>query len=86
MSTSESLLVYPNPFYDFFTITFNKIIPTKAEIVIFKGTGRRVFQQDYYTISNAKITVAPINLNSGIYYVRINFENGSSESIKIIKK
>ena len=86
LSTSESLLVYPNPFYDFFTITFNKIIPTKAEIVIFEGTGRRVFQQDYYTISNAKITVAPINLNSGIYYVRINFENGSSESFKTIKK
>jgi uncharacterized lipoprotein YddW (UPF0748 family) len=86
LSTSESLTVYPIPFYDFFTIIFNKSITTNAEILIFEGTGKPVFQQNYYTISNSKITVAPINLASGIYYVTVNFENGNSESFKIIKK
>jgi uncharacterized lipoprotein YddW (UPF0748 family) len=86
LSTSESLTVYPSPFYDFFTIIFNESITTNAEILIFEGTGKPVFQQNYYTISNSKITVAPINLASGIYYVKVNFENGNSESFKIIKK
>ena len=78
--------VYPNPFYDAFTIEFNKSISNIVQVSIFEGTGKQVWQQNVDTNADSKLIVSPYNLNAGIFYVRVNFENGSSESFKVIKK
>ena len=78
--------VYPNPFYDAFTIEFNKSISNIVQVSIFEGTGKQVWQQNVDNNADSKLIVSPSNLNTGIYYVRVNFENGISESFKVIKK
>ncbi|MBP6588343.1 MAG: T9SS type A sorting domain-containing protein [Flavobacterium sp.] len=35
---------------------------------------------------NSKITVTPMNMTNGIYFVKISSEDGTSESFKIIKQ
>ena len=86
LNTSQLVSVYPNPFDSEFTINLNESISNTAIVSIYEGTGKQVWQQKFDINTNSKIKIAPTNLNSGIYYVRIDFENGTSESFKIIKK
>ncbi|MBP4139349.1 family 10 glycosylhydrolase [Flavobacterium geliluteum] len=86
LRTNQLFSVYPNPFSDVFTIELNNASFNKARITIFDPSGIQVWQQDFESRLDSKILVQPTNVESGIYFVRINFENGSSESFKIIKK
>lgn len=82
---NKSFLVYPNPFNNQFEIEVPSAFSNYVKISIFDPTGKQVLEQDY-VIANSKITVAPMNITSGIYFVKISFENGTSESFKIIKQ
>ncbi len=82
---NKSFLVYPNPFNDQFEIEFENAFSDYVTISIFDPNGKQVLEQDY-VIANSKIVVAPMNITSGIYFVKISFENGTSESFKIIKQ
>ena len=86
LNSNQVLSVYPNPFDLEFTINLNKSIANSATVSIFEGTGKQVWQQTFDINSESKITVSPTNLVRGIYFVKVSFENGSSESFKIIKK
>jgi hypothetical protein len=37
-------------------------------------------------MTNSKITVAPTNVTNGIYFVKVNLEDGTSKNFKIIKQ
>lgn len=82
---NKSYVVYPSPFNDFFEIEFQAVFSDYIKVSIFDANGRQVLEQDY-VIANSKIVVSPVNIDSGIYFVKISFENGANESFKIIKK
>ena len=82
---NKSFLVYPNPFNNQFEIEVSNAFSNYVKVSIFDPNGKQVLEQDY-VIANSKIAVAPMNLTSGIYFVKISFENGMSESFKIIKQ
>ncbi|HWR94679.1 MAG TPA: family 10 glycosylhydrolase [Flavobacterium sp.] len=83
--SNHSFKVYPNPFEDQFEIEFYNSVPNRVSASIFDSTGKQIWQNDFGD-SNAKITIAPTQLSKGIYFVKISFENGASESFKVIKK
>jgi len=82
---STNLVVYPNPFVDSFTLDLKDASIEMIGISIFDATGRRVWEQSIEP-NNATSSITPTNLNSGLYYAKISFKNGASESFKIIKK
>ena len=84
-NTNKSYLVYPNPFNNQFEIEFQNAFSNNAKVSLFDVNGKQISEQDH-VMENSKISVAPININNGIYFVKITFENGSSESFKIIKQ
>lgn len=85
LSTIKNIVAYPNPFIDSFQLEFNNSASEKANLTIFDFSGREVWGQNLKTNSNSKITVEP-ELGSGVYFAKVTFENGSSESFKIIKQ
>ena len=82
---NKSYMVYSNPFNNHFEIEFKNAYSDNVKVSIFDATGKQVLEQDY-AIANSKISVTPTNIPSGIYFVKISFENGASESFKIIKQ
>lgn len=82
---NKSYIVYSNPFNTHFEIAFQNAFSDNVKVSIFDTSGKQVLEQDY-VIADSKISVSPININSGIYFVKISFENGTSESFKIIKQ
>ena len=82
---NKSFLVYPNPFNNQFDIEFQNTSSNKTKVSIFDTNGKQIWKQDC-TILNSKITVTPMNMTNGIYFVKISSEDGTSESFKIIKQ
>lgn len=82
---NKSYTVYSNPFINHFEIAFQNTFSDSVKVSIFDASGKQVLEQDYI-IADSKISVTPANINSGIYFVKISFKNGSSESFKIIKQ
>jgi uncharacterized lipoprotein YddW (UPF0748 family) len=82
---NKSFLVYPNPFNNQFEIDFQNDGSNQVKVSIFDTNAKQIWEQDYVA-SNSKIIVAPMNMTNGIYFVKISFENGTSESFKIIKQ
>ena len=83
--SNKSFSVYPNPFNNQFEIEFHNTFSNNAQVSIYDATGKKVFEQ-VYSISNSKIAVEPINITNDIYFAKVSFENGTSESFKIIKQ
>ena len=81
----NKVVVSPNPFKNQFEIEFQNSTSNYAKVFIFDATGKQIWEQEY-PISNSKITVTPTNIANGIYLAKISFENGNSESFKIIKQ
>lgn len=82
--SNQSFHVYPNPFNNKFEIQFHNSAASMAKVSIYDATGKQVSEQDY-SISNSKIVVSPTNISAGVYFAKITFENGISESFKIVK-
>lgn len=84
--TQESIAsVYPNPFNDQFTVSFKAYENQNVELSLYDLSGRKLSEQSA-SISNSKVDINPSNLTSGIYFIRIDYQNGVSESFKIIKQ
>lgn len=81
----NKIFLYPNPFINQFEIEFQNTDSNQAKISIFDANGKQILEQDY-AITNSKITLTPLNITNGIYFVQVSFKNGSSESFKIIKQ
>ncbi len=81
----KTFRIYPNPFKNEFEIELHNTNSNYANISIYDATGKQIWEQDYQII-NSKIIVAPTNIANGIYFAKISFENGTSESFKVIKQ
>jgi len=76
----------PNPFDNLFEINFNTMIPAKGNLEIYDVTGKQVLVQNFKKNSEGKIIVSTTELSNGLYFVKINLDNGTSENFKMIKQ
>ena len=81
----NKVIAYPNPFNNQFEIEFENTASNHSKVSIFDTNGKQIWEQDG-VILNSKITVTPMNMTNGIYFVKISSEDGTSESFKIIKQ
>lgn len=75
---NNNLVLAPNPF----TTTFN--IQTKESILnysLFDNVGKQILN----TNSKSDLDAISSQMNSGMYVLNLQFENGSAENYKIIK-
>lgn len=71
--------IFPNPFSDKLTIESLEII---TSFRVYDGFGKKVVE----TSSKTDFEINLHNLNSGIYFLNLVFQNGEIENKKIIKK
>ena len=77
-ATKQNVSVYPNPFKD--TLSLSRSENVKS-ITIVDMNGRLV-----QTVASPKSSIDTNKLNIGLYLVTIYFNDGSSKSMKVIKK
>ena len=77
---SSNANVFPNPFQQEVTI---ELLDLAKNISIFNSTGKLFYQSG--SSSNRSTTIATNNYPSGVYFVRIENENGETTTRKIIK-
>lgn len=78
--------VYPNPANDKFTIQFTAISDSDTKIELVDVVGRKVdsiFNSKTFKSDNYELDVNTKNIQSGIYFLRINI-NGNIQTMKII--
>ncbi|MBJ7428863.1 MAG: cadherin-like beta sandwich domain-containing protein, partial [Bacteroidia bacterium] len=86
-SQFESLAIYPNPFTDNLSLSFNAIENSAAQFEIVDAVGRKVYGKkltfkvgvNYFDINDLP------NLKLGLYFVNITDENANIKTIKLIK-
>ena len=77
-----SVSVYPNPFQDKITISFENE-SSNAKVKLVDITGKQLYNNSF---SGNSIEINNLeNLNSGIYFLKIEDQNGSFTTKKIIK-
>ena len=73
--------VYPNPFNSTLNIEFTEIV-NNADLYIFDMLGRQIL----HTIINDKQTcISTMELNKGVYFVKIQTSDGSVLVRKVVK-
>lgn len=81
------LSIYPNPFYEQFTIENNTQYYGKVVINLYDLSGKLVwFQTNESSKDSLRIIVNPMNLKKGFYIGKIYFDNGMRETFKLIKE
>ncbi|MGC8866030.1 MAG: T9SS type A sorting domain-containing protein [Bacteroidales bacterium] len=78
---NQELNLYPNPFSSFLHV--NSEIPVQ-KIEVYLLTGEKLLSEEI--LGEFRITLNTSRLRSGIYLLKIYFENGSSVTRKIIKR
>ncbi len=73
-------VVYPNPFSDRINIDFNDFIAANVRIIDMIG---KVVFTEY--VSGTTFAINTGYMPSGVYFVRVDFDNGSSSIFKVVK-
>ena len=79
-----SLKAYPNPFTDYFEVEFPLGVSNNVSVSIYNLSGQEL-SNDIYAIVNSKILITAESMPQAIYFVKVSFENGITESFKIMK-
>lgn len=74
-----SLLLYPNPASEYVTLNFGKV--AKASVIINDVLGKSVLKTFLF---GSTLTIPISSLESGIYFLKIEEENGRKEIVKFI--
>jgi hypothetical protein len=84
-STDIKLSVFPNPFHDFTRIVFTVPQNGMVNIDLYDMEGRLVntLIKKHYSAGNHEIILSKDNLNNGIYFCRISFNN-LNKMIKVV--
>jgi hypothetical protein len=78
-------LVYPNPFTDEITITFNKEL-TNYRIELSDCTGSIIYEKSGFEGNRIVLTAARLELKTGVYFVKITDDKNSVQVLKLIKE
>lgn len=77
-SSDQSLLIYPNPVNNSFTVLSNQNI---VALTIYDYSGKIVFEENNQNISTITL---PSYFSNGIYLLRLRAENNSITTAKIV--
>jgi len=78
VAKKQDVAIYPNPFTDVVTISGAAQLQS---VSVYDASGKMVKE-----IKSSEKTVSLHNLNSGIYMIKLTMKNGTSTTIKAIKK
>lgn len=78
ISSKHDIVIYPNPFTDIITISGDIQLQS---VVVYDLSGKMIKE-----FKGAEKTISLHSLISGVYMVKLNMKNGSSKTIKAIKK
>ena len=78
--TKGEFTFYPNPVKDVLNFNSDNTITT---ISVYNLAGQNI---DHIKVNQSNYILNTTKLNAGIYIVKVDFENGTSKTIKIIKK
>ena len=78
--TKSDFTYYPNPVKDVLNFNSDNTIST---ISVYNLAGQNI---DYVKVNQSNYTLNTTKLNTGVYIVKVDFENGTNKTIKIIKK
>jgi hypothetical protein len=83
----KGYLVYPTVFPKQFSVFHYKLPTHLSSIVVYNSIGQAVWKQQYNGNAENNITVNLQHLAAGLYFVRLNYDDGRSEVVeKIIKQ
>ena len=72
----EKTVLFPNPFYDDFTISSDHVV---EKIKVFNSTGEAI------RIIDKKQSMTVSDLQPGFYFVAVQFKNGTSHVLRAVK-
>lgn len=81
-NTALNTKVYPNPFKELITITFDEAIHTDVQVSLFDISGRRLYLKIFKSAQVLQISLFPDS--NGIYFLNIS-ANQKKFSTKLIK-
>lgn len=86
-NNAGAISVYPNPVSSDFTLAVNMDKTTEGQIQIFDYSGKIIFQ-DVVNLTEGfnQLPVSTDNLQSGIYFVQMAYDNEISKIVKFVKK
>ncbi|QNM86325.1 T9SS type A sorting domain-containing protein [Polaribacter pectinis] len=80
-SIENNISIYPNPFVE--TITINTLNKDNYIVDIYNLIGKKVHSE---FINSAKKTISLLNLQSGIYFIKVNSLDGKNQFVKKVIK
>lgn len=80
-TSSNKIRVYPNPFNDKITFTDNNMLQVRS-IYLYDLKGQTIQQWDQPRSNTIEVN----DVKTGIYFLRIQEENGNSTTLKIVKQ
>lgn len=78
ISAKQDIVIYPNPFTD--TITISGDVQLQS-VVVYDLSGKMIKE-----FRGSEKTISLHSLRSGVYMVKLNMKNGSSKTVKAVKK
>ncbi len=76
---------YPNPASDIVNISFDEFIDSQISLSIYNSVGQLVSENDLYS-SGSQISFNVSNLDSGMYYVKLNYNQTTTvKPIQVVK-
>ncbi len=79
-TSGNTLVVYPNPFSNEINISANKNI---SSIKIISASGQTIYNQ---TINQKNYVLATANYVNGLYILQVVYNDGSKETVKLLKQ
>ena len=79
----DALLIFPNPFTNQTTVSFNNPTQSKADIKVIDSRGRIV--REYINILSNKITIKKEELSEGLYYILLNSNDKTIKKSVVIQ-
>jgi beta-glucanase (GH16 family) len=83
-ANSNKIKFYPNPVKNKLNINLGNISNQEVELQIVDICGRTIYNNQHL-IKDNKISYSTAALNSGLYFIKLNFNNGTTNSFKFIK-
>lgn len=78
ISAKHDIVIYPNPFTDIITVSGDVQLQS---VVIYDLSGKKIKEH-----KGSEKAISLHDLTSGVYLVKLNMKNGSSKTVKAVKK
>jgi hypothetical protein len=83
----NDIVVHPNPFTNHVTITVESQKEI-AQVALLTANGSAVYSEMEVKESSREhyVDFTNVNLNSGMYYMKVKFKDGSNRTVKLLRK